>query len=81
MKVEPGTRVKIAFTATYPDGELFDTSSQEVAVEYDVDADNRFRPIVLEVGAEPPSRHFRRGCSAWRSVRRSVSRCHTRTFR
>jgi FKBP-type peptidyl-prolyl cis-trans isomerase 2 len=53
MVVEPGTRIKIAFTATYPDGELFDTSSQEVAAEYDVDADKRFRPIVLEVGVEP----------------------------
>ncbi|WP_318570562.1 FKBP-type peptidyl-prolyl cis-trans isomerase [Salinigranum marinum] len=48
-----GTRVKIAFTATYPDGELFDTSSQDVAAGYEVDADKRFRPIVLEVGAEP----------------------------
>lgn len=53
MGVEPGTRVKISFTATYPDGERFDTSSQEVAAEYDIDADERLRPIVLEVGSEP----------------------------
>lgn len=53
MEVEPGSTVKIAFTATYPDGELFDTSSPEVATDHDVEADKRFRPIVLEVGAEP----------------------------
>jgi len=53
MSVERGSRVKLAFTATYPDGELFDTSSREVAVEHGVEADKRFRPIVLEVGAEP----------------------------
>jgi len=53
MVVEHGSRVKIAFTATYPDGELFDTSSREVAAEHGVDADKRFRPVVLEIGAEP----------------------------
>ncbi|MFB1064641.1 hypothetical protein [Natrinema sp. H-ect4] len=53
MVVEHGSRVKIAFTATYPDGERFDTSSREVAAEHGVDADKRFRPVVLEIGAEP----------------------------
>lgn len=53
MSVENGSRVKLAFTATYPDGELFDTSSKEVAMKYDADADKRFRPIVFEVGSEP----------------------------
>jgi len=50
MVVEHGSRVKIAFTATYPDGELFDTSSREVAAEHGVDADKRFRPVVRSVG-------------------------------
>lgn len=53
MVVEWGSRVKIAFTATYPDGELFDTSSPEVAAEHGAEADKRFRPIVLEIGTEP----------------------------
>ena len=61
MVVEKGSRVKIAFTATYPDGELFDTSSREVAVEYDVEADKRFRPIVLEIGAEPTIKSLQAG--------------------
>lgn len=51
--MEHGSRVKIAFTATYPDGELFDTSSRAVVVEQGVDADKRFRPVVIEIGAEP----------------------------
>lgn len=53
MAVVDGSRVKIAFTATYPDGELFDTSSRRVAVEHGVDAEKRFRPIVVEIGSEP----------------------------
>lgn len=53
MSVEHGSRVKIAFTATYPDGELFDTSSREEALERGVETDKRFRPIVLEIGSEP----------------------------
>lgn len=53
MAVEHGSRVKIAFTATYPDGDIFDTSSPAVAVEHGVDADKRFRPVVLEIGSEP----------------------------
>lgn len=53
MAIEHGSRVKLAFTATYPDGELFDTSSPEVAAAHGVDADKRFRPIVFEVGSEP----------------------------
>ena len=53
MGIRHGSKVKLAFTATYPDGELFDTSSREVAVEHGVEAEKRFRPIVLEVGAEP----------------------------
>ncbi|MFB6159739.1 MAG: peptidylprolyl isomerase [Haloferacaceae archaeon] len=61
MVVEPGTRVKIAFTATYPDGELFDTSSPAVAADHGVDADKRFRPIVLEVGEEPAIPSLREG--------------------
>ena len=62
MSVESGSRVKIAFTATYPDGDLFDTSSETVAAEHGgVDADKRFRPIVLEVGAEPGIRSLEDG--------------------
>ena len=61
MPVESGSRVKIAFTATYPDGELFDTSSETVAAEHGDDADKRFRPIVLEVGAEPGIRSLQDG--------------------
>ena len=53
MAVERGSRVKLEFTATYPDGELFDTSSRSVAAEHGVEEDKRFRPIVLEIGAEP----------------------------
>lgn len=54
MSVAPGSRVKIAFTATYPDGALFDTSSRVVAAEHGLDTTaKRFRPIALEVGAEP----------------------------
>ncbi|WP_340101453.1 FKBP-type peptidyl-prolyl cis-trans isomerase [Salinibaculum salinum] len=53
MTIEEGDRVKVAFTATYPDGELFDTSSREVAVDHGLEMDKRFRPIVLEIGAEP----------------------------
>jgi len=53
MGVENGSRVKLAFTATYPDGTLFDTSSREVAVEHGIEDDRRFRPIVVEVGSEP----------------------------
>ena len=53
MSVEHGSRVKLAFTATYPDGELFDTSSKEVAMEHDADPDKRYRPIVIDVGSEP----------------------------
>lgn len=53
MAITHGNRVKLAFTATYPDGELFDTSSREVAVEHGLETDKRFRPIVLEIGAEP----------------------------
>jgi len=62
MPVETGSRVKIAFTATYPDRDLFDTSSETVAAEHGgVDADKRFRPIVLEVGAEPGIRSLQEG--------------------
>ena len=61
MPVESGSRVKIAFTATYPDGELFDTSSETVAAEHGDDADKRFRPIVREVGAEPGIRSLQDG--------------------
>lgn len=61
MVVEPGSRVKIEFTATYPDGELFDTSSQEVAAEYDAVDDKRFRPIVLQVGGEPAIESLQEG--------------------
>lgn len=53
MVVEPGDRVQIAFTATYPDGELFDTSSLSVAREYGETTAGRYEPMVLEVGAEP----------------------------
>lgn len=53
MVVEPGSRVTIAFTATYPDGELFDASSSDRAAAYDSDADKRFQPIAVTVGAEP----------------------------
>lgn len=53
MEVTEGARVKIAFTATYPDGALFDTSSKAVALEHGVENDKRFLPIVLEIGAEP----------------------------
>jgi len=53
MAVTEGSRVKIAFTATYPDGTLFDTSSRTVAAEHGVDDDKRFLPIVLEIGQEP----------------------------
>lgn len=53
MAVKEGSRVKIAFTATYPDGELFDTSSRKVAYERHAEADKRFKPIVVEIGAEP----------------------------
>ena len=51
MAIEESDRVKVAFTATYPDGELFDTSSKEVAVERGLETDKRFRPIVLEIGS------------------------------
>lgn len=61
MVVEHGSRVKIAFTATYPDGELFDTSSREVAAEHGVDADKRFLPVVLEIGAEPAIESLQEG--------------------
>ena len=53
MEVEPGSRVKIAFTATYPDGKLFDTSSPEVASRHGEETEKRFRPIVLDIGSEP----------------------------
>lgn len=53
MVVTDGSRVKIEFTATYPDGGLFDTSSKEVAVEHGVSDEKRIRPIVMEIGAEP----------------------------
>lgn len=53
MAITQGDRVKLAFTATYPDGDLFDTSSREVAVEHGLETDKRFRPIVLEIGDEP----------------------------
>jgi len=80
MVVEHGSRVKIAFTATYPDGELFDTSSREVAAEHGVDADKRFRPVVLEIGAEPGIESLQEGCSAAKRASARPSTCHTKTF-
>lgn len=53
MSIQHGSRVKIAFTATYSDDDLFDTSSPQVAAEYGDESDKRYRPIVLEIGAEP----------------------------
>ncbi|MEF8776575.1 MAG: FKBP-type peptidyl-prolyl cis-trans isomerase [Haloarculaceae archaeon] len=53
MPVEPGSRVKIDFTATYLDGDLIDTSAETVAAEHGVAGEKRFRPIVLEVDADP----------------------------
>lgn len=61
MAISYGDRVKLAFTATYPDGELFDTSSREVAAEQDVETDKRFRPIVLEIGSEPAMESLQEG--------------------
>lgn len=61
MPVEHGSRVKIEFTATYPDGQLFDTSSEKVAAEHGVAGEKRFRPIVLEVGTEPGIRSLQEG--------------------
>lgn len=53
MAITQGDRVKLEFTATYPDSELVDTSSREVAAEHGLEADKRFRPIVVEIGSEP----------------------------
>jgi len=53
MTVEQGSRVTIDFTATYPDGELFDTSSAERAAAAKLESEKRFRPVVLEIGADP----------------------------
>ncbi|WP_435345845.1 FKBP-type peptidyl-prolyl cis-trans isomerase [Haloarchaeobius sp. HRN-SO-5] len=61
MAVEQGSKVKLAFTATYPDGELYDTSSREVAAEHGVEGDKRFRPIVVEVGSSPTIQSLQEG--------------------
>lgn len=61
MGIEKGDRVKFAFTATYPDGTLFDTSSEEVAVEHHGDRDKRYLPIVIEIGAEPAMQSLQSG--------------------
>ena len=61
MVVRDGSRVKLAFTATYPDGELFDTSSRDVAAEHGATADKRFRPIVLEIGSAPAIESLQEG--------------------
>jgi FKBP-type peptidyl-prolyl cis-trans isomerase 2 len=53
MAVEAGSHVKLAFTATYPDGELFDTSSPATAAEHGLTDEKRHRPIVLEIGGGP----------------------------
>jgi peptidylprolyl isomerase len=61
MTVEAASRVKLAFTATYPDGELFDTSSSDVAAEHGVEADKRFRPVAFTVGERPTIRSLEEG--------------------
>lgn len=61
MVVTDGSRVKLAFTATYPDGSLFDTSSRDEAVSHGAKMDKRFRPIVLEIGAEPTIESLQEG--------------------
>ncbi len=53
MVVEPGSRVTIDFQATYPDGELFDTSMPDVAREAAGGKRRAKGPLVLEVGHEP----------------------------
>lgn len=61
MVVTDGSRVKLAFTATYPDGSLFDASSRDEAVSHGAEMDKRFRPIVLEIGAEPTIESLQEG--------------------
>ncbi len=61
MPIENGDRVRIAFTATHPDGKLFDTSSREVTVEHGLETDKRFRPVVLEIGSEPAIESLQEG--------------------
>jgi peptidyl-prolyl cis-trans isomerase B (cyclophilin B) len=61
MAVEHGSRVKIAFTATYPNGELFDTSSREVAAAHGMETEKRFRPIVLTIGSGPTIESLQEG--------------------
>ena len=53
MVVEPGSRVTIDFVATYPDGDLFDTSRADVAANHDQVHRRDPRPLVLTVGREP----------------------------